>query len=494
MSDLQNFSNSKQKLNKIWELNQANESSLNQKENKLKKLFKEHNIFKNPKVLYESAWVARTPVATSSVRSTKKGYILPESLAYDPVIEFNIPPEFLPFVKFDTLIKTVPNTELVGTYFYEQSDFSQDYVEVYGDSQLIYKGRKFLKTGRKFLHQQSEIDDGSIDENLTKKVFNGIVIYTQGGDTWKVEGELSTMILTFGISAGCNGNQQFTEYTVQIDPDLSNHLPYSKILNMDETLTSFIAKRRVVTWIDPGSGCAQGIVITENVSDTKSWSSVQATYSFVSAKKYKLIDGNFVQQGGIANYIVDERVAIGDVITERTFTFAGFWLYYSTDYEWLFGIGNTNLDGQIDDLLDIPVVPGDIAVSLPYTEITLLQNPGDFPLEITGANVLSQSQTLPFAYLLVSENDDGTNTYRIAPQVRGFILAPATEINPLSRDVDVFDDIYTISGSTYAKTTELHTTKEKITYVSKKQDAQVKVRLTVHNPFVYLKHVKADNE
>lgn len=484
------FTTEKNKLPKLWEQQQSNEDALEKRADAEAKYLRKISSTKKPITLTDSGWVAVTPITQPSRQTTTKNALLPESIAYNPedlIIE--IPDNFLPFVNLHTEYKAPPDVKITGAALYETSFFSGGYIEVYGDDTFIYKGPSGINTNHRTVYTQQDLDDGVINEDLTKKMFSSVVEYTDGFDSqkYKIEGMLHKTIMKFDIGIGCDSNETFTDYTIQFDPSLTDLRPQTKFIEVDDTEIHFVARKRVVDFTDPGSGCAQSITITEGVEDTKIWSTVQTYHLFTTAKKYLWDSGAWVLQGGIGNYSVDERSPENSVITSRSYTFIGYWLFYSTDYEWIFGVGDGgDADVLKDDLLDIPILsalPGRATV-LPYSEISFKLNPDEHPLTTTSSDVASVASSLSnLSWIKLADLGKGIGRYQLKPLIRAIALAPANET--VTDNFGVWDDVYTVSGTTYSKTTEEHTTKQKTKYNTATQDIQIRYKLVFDNPFVY---------
>lgn len=479
------YNTSKNKLSKIWNRSKKNQDDLNKKDLEDKDLYKKLQTFKYPITLIESDDIYVVPQSVPSIRSTKKNTKLPSTLAYNAFIDITIPEEFLPFLELEVDWFPLPSEEIVSVYAYEQSDYTGNEVEVKGDSTLIYTGAK-SKTDRKFLHQQTEIDNGNILEENTKKIFNATIIYQDTlGDTYKITGLLYQLVFKTDIGTGCSGNETFTDYNVQIDPDTVDFLYFSEFNTMSSSSVNITSQKRVVDWTDPGSGCMQSVTTTDNVTQTFSLSSVQEFYQLQSAQKFKLISGEYVLQPLATEFIADERDPVNDTILSREFTEVGFWLHYSSDRRALFGIANDNFDGEDDDLIGLPDSSDITGLALPYSSITLKQNTESLVPQRISSIVIQGTQGLPFIYKKISKSTEKIPTYRINPLIRGVLVSRASKDNPNSQSFDTYDDIYTVSGTTYTKTTEDHGTVVRTTYVPENQDIKMNYRIRFNNPLFF---------
>ena len=479
------FSSNKNKIDKIYNNTQTTSVNLDIKENKIKKILNGKTEKYISSVLYDSDWIVHTPTQLPTVRSVNKDTLIPETIVKEFDIEIKIPEEYLPFLRFEKSIKPSVDSEAVSAVAYTQSTWASDgsFLRVKGDTTTIYEGlyqsiADGIYVTRRRIHDEDEMELGFVNENLTKKIYNGIIEYTDGGDKYKIEGKIARLGLKFDISTGCNGHEQSTSYNVQIDPDLPDLIPESKITTLDSSKVSGTFKKTLVQWEDRGSGCQQ-YVTTSTVTDTKFWSSVKTNHMFFNANKYKWIGGEWIFQSS-GNFYVNED--LGAVITSREYTLLGYWLYYSTQFRALFGVHDSDFDGHGDDLWS-PPNESDGFGALPYTHITLEQNFGDYPIAINTINQVysSASQEVSEDFVLVRTDSDNIPVYKITSSVRGVIKAPANVENPLSPTFNVYDHIFTIVGGGYDRTTTDRDTKIKLTYISEKKDVFVRLRLVLLN-------------
>ena len=65
------------------------------------------------------------------------------------------------------------------------------------------------------------------------------------------------------------------------------------------------------------------------------------------------------------------------------------------------------------------------------------------------------------------------------------ILSPATIDNPDTTDFPVYDDIYTVIGTTYSRTTTNHSILSLITFLPETQDVTITIKAYLVNPLYW---------
>lgn len=240
--------------------------------------------------------------------------------------------------------------------------------------------------------------------------------------------------------------------------------------------------------------CLQNITQTENVIETKDFTLLSRYIlrwgSITTKFKLDAPGGSPLSSVSFAGGEIDSDTDI-DTANDLAINFLGYFLYWSGETRWLFGI-ETELDpiDPIDEGSFFREKPSNLpelsfpnaSATLPYTAITFKRNPGDFPEINEGTTSLQGNRKQ--IWLKTSKSMDATKTHILKLQGTAVALQPASEVFE-DLDYNVYDDIYTqIVGppDTYDLTTESHTTKNRKTYVSNGDDAQIKVVFSLKNP------------
>ncbi|MCK9543708.1 MAG: hypothetical protein M0R03_16940 [Novosphingobium sp.] len=416
-------------------------------------------------------------------------------------IDIVIPEEYLPYLKIEKSVKPLPESSAVVALPVEESTWIDiPWIRVKGDSTIIYNGpggptvgSKRAYVQRKYVHSQEHLDAGYFSESLTKKIYRAEMQYTNGADLYLIEGQVRSTILVENISTGCSGNDNRNVYQIYYDPDDPAFINYSYPSTMTNVSMGGKWKKTEILWEDRGSGCLEYTTVTDEVISTRVWAGAKVIQTYTDAVKYKWNGTSWVYQGA-GNFIIDEYL-LGDVITSREYTFSGYWLFYSTQYRWLFGIVDANFDGHYDDLDDVPDLTGlGFPHPMPYTKLTLEQNFGDHPLSTsTEKAIYSNARNEEgIAFCKVNTNEKGIPIYNIQPKISCLIKSRAIVESPGSPQFDVYDNTWTQitsptwpTGYTYAKTTTNISKKTKPIYVSEGNDVPIRLRVVLSNPFFY---------
>ena len=496
------FSTNKKKIQKIWEVNAETENELKIKENEVRRFFTDRYKFKQQKNIYDSGWIAKAPVASDSVRNVTIGQALSETVILDEAIDITIPENMLPFINISLMTKTIPEVQAMGFMSYFQEGWQADnYVEIYGNGSLIYKGSSPVVYQK---HSQSSLDNGDFQESYTKKVYNATIEYTNMGAEYKIVGTLNKVIIRKNTGTGCGGGQEYDEWICSIDPGYVDSKNYAKFFDVDSTMIDFNTQKKEVRWITnphcpPGDPCTQTSLLYDNggigYHVMKTFASADREYhKMTSATKYKKIGGNWVSQGS-GNFEIDTE--IGHVITLRSFSFSGYWLFYSPDTYYLFGIKDVvprEYEGvnKKKELSNLPQDPNRY-----WDYILFKRNPGTYPGKTQAlVNSVGRKQTLFFR---TSKSTEIVERYKLF--IQGTIVfsalssvknpPPAQKTSGDDRQVVEYSDTYINekqSGACYLPS-ENHTLKNRNYFGSAKEDIEYRIKIDLVNP-LYWKEIR----
>ncbi len=485
------YINTKNKLQSIWKNNKNVIRDLSNKENEITQFFMDKNNLQKIKTLYDSGWVATTPTASSAVRNATPGELLPERVLLNSYYDFNIPEHFLPFVNVSVMTKTVPEVSFLGVFPFTVEGYDNDYIEVKGNgSNLIYAG---YPRSVYYEYDESDLADEMFQESYTKKVYRAVIYYTSGGNEYKVDGRLiKTTVRENGSVVG--GNQEYDEWQVRIDSGYTGYLNYSEYHNLDETEIDCTARKREVRYNvnpSPPPDYLQQVTLDDNGGAgyrvTKNWSSVDREYHLIkNATLYKKIDGSWANQG-TGDYTID--TLSGHVITERSFQFVGYWLFYSSTRNTLFGTQEVSptVEEGIYNKIELANLPED--ADRIWTTITLKRNPEPRPEKTQAVSYYASSQRI----INFKRFEDKYRLY-----LQGYLVfsAPSTVINPPPaektsgdhRQVPEYNDTYSQNATSYTAS-ESHTLKNRDFWGTAKQDLEYRIKIDIINPF-YWKELK----
>lgn len=224
---------------------------------------------------------------------------------------------------------------------------------------------------------------------------------------------------------------------------------------------------------------AQNITLTENITKAINFQNLSRyilqwgniTY------KYKLNapGGSVIDTSGFAGGDIDSEIDI-DTANDISITFLGYFLYWSNQTRWLFGITPS---ATLDNLPSL-VYPNATA-TLPYTSINFKRNPNDYPIsESHTSSLQGQRKQIWFK---ISKSIDNNKLYKFKIQGTAVALQLANKLFT-DQNYNVYNDFYIQSGSplTYILNSENHSIKNRKTYISKGDDAQIRLVFALKNP------------
>lgn len=465
------FNTSKNKIRQTFHRNNKNINSLEVKRNIINNFFKEKQKIKSIKTLFESEWIATTPTATASVRNITKGKDLAELVSIEFEEEITILEEILPFINVDIMVKTPPDSEPVGFLEYDQETFESDFVEVRGDTNLIYQG---IPRPLKFQHDEDALDDGDFQRDYAKKVFTAAIEYTDGADEYRVVGTLIRIRMIDDLGTGCN-NQDFDTYDCFVDVDFVGSKNYAEFLELESNSANMIVQKeesRFTTNSSPPPDCIQNDTVIDEQEITFPFTGGAIDRYLIRmfpATRFKKVGGSFVLDT-TGDFEIDSDAV---TVTSRSFQFVGYWLFYSDNKDFFFGVDEDG-EGELE-LKNLPTNPDQ-----PWNQITFKLNQEPHP-EALAATV---TQTGSRKQLFFRKNAPSTfNTYKVFLTDTLVLKAPSSLISD-TEIFDVFDDVYNKDSTDYTRV-ESHSTKTENIYVSKKHDIEYKIKITVKNPFYW---------
>ena len=489
------FSTSKKKIETIWNTYTSIENELNLKENEIRKFFTERYKFKQQKNLYDSDWIAKTPTASASVRNVTPAKALSETVALDEEIDITIPDYMLPFVNISLMTKTIPEVQAMGLFEYVQEGWETDYIEAYGNgTNLIYKG---FPRSTYYEYDQDDLDDGRFQENYTKKVYRGTIEYTSGGDEYKIHGTVIRIEMYDNLNTGC-GSQNYDYFDVYIDPGYTGSKNYAKFHDLTSDyadMTGILYHFTFSTNPSPPPSCEQNYPVVQETDKRLKWYFTGSNVDHYRIKlidgiKYKKIGGSWVYQSSGTFSIDSDTVTI----TSRTFTFVGYWIFYSPDTYYLFGTEDSSpptYEG-VDKKIELANLPED--PNRYWNTITFKRNPEPRP-EKTEATVsaIGKKQILFFK---ISKSTETETKYRLF--INGTIVLsalssiknppPAQKTSGDDRQVVEYSDTYSKSGSSYTPS-ESHTLKIRNYWGTAKEDMEYRIKVDLINP-LYWKEIR----
>ena len=467
------FNTSKNKLSKIWERIEENKNQINQKDNTdqldfFLNLLRQQNI-RVPLEIFNSGDINITPNTDfigTEVFTALQGEKMPTEASYDQIIDLELPEVLLPFVKYSIEINSLPDTEIHGITLYDRSDFVDDSVEVRGDGTLIFKTDRLptsnttIGGSSQFIFVDTFFTDNGISFDLSKKVWSGTII--ENNDDVNA-GNVTTINTVFTTSnVNCNLTNDVEQF--QTNPFTN---PNHKIISL--TAISFTAVGDLTVNTFSGGGCDPEDIVTEDVTKT---------IVFADLDSYSIA--------------FDLGILINSAdIKSQEFERNGNWLFWSTLKQKVFQLNVFGSDGDFKEI-NISNFPNtNVGHTLPYTSITLKRNLVEIPDESEKESVQLGFERILVTkrefknYVKISGSSASVPTFRFQLNGSFIVLSPAIVENPDTTDFPVYDDIYTVVGTTYSITTEDHTILSLVTYLPETQDITINIKAHLINPLYW---------
>jgi hypothetical protein len=459
-------------------INNQNQISdnLKTKDQQLSEIFSDKYAIKLNSVIKESDWLTVTPIPFA--RNTEYNRILPESVTFNQSLDFNLDKKFLPFLKPEIIIKAEENIKLEGILPYIYQKYDRDYCEVYGGGNLIYKGYPSVDIYHEYT--QEDLDAGMFQEDYTKKIYSGGIYYTSGGSDYYIQGRVIKITMYDYLGTGCGG-RDYDVFDVIVDPGYFESKNYAKFHDLQSNttdMTGLLYKIRYETNPSPPPACVQTTFF--EFPKRLQWSFTGSNVDvykikFKEAEKWKKVGDTWIWQS-FGDFEIDSS---GVTVTSRSFGFIGYWLFYSDDTRYLFGIRDKkplSSEGiyRRKELYNLPVDPYRV-----WSTITLLRNNGDHPT-VVNMDSFAMSNNQQVLIKLFKTTDAVKDLYRM--KIKGTFILSALSSVKSTQQVPVYNDTYYQSGSSYVAS-ENHTLKDIAYYSPANLPVQYQIRLRLINPY-----------
>lgn len=442
------FETSKNKLRKLWEDIVSNTNDIDSKSDIdqlsfFNKLLKQQYI-KTPIEIYNSGDIFLVPELIDGATTAIKEISMPTEVSYSQLIDLEIPEIFLPFVKYSVEVKPVPTAEVYALNEYIPSTWEGDNIRIEGDGKLIYKsdidGISPSLIGSfdgSYTLPTSFFTENNINLDMTKRVWDATIIKDEGGAGGNV-----TRIVAI-ISAG----ESFT-VNAFINPD-------HEISNL--TSTSFTA---IGDYVD----LAHSIDLPN----------VERTYTFSSLDSY--------------NFLLNESTTVlSEDIESQEFEEIGRWLYWSDLLQKSFVLEIKSAQDGDQQIIEIQNLPDtDDSDTLPYTSITLqrnLETATSLPSvqKDEESSIISGEREFK-NYVKINESNASVPKFRFKLAGEFIVSSPAIVLDSDTIDFPIYNDIYTVVGSSYSLTTENHSLLSKEIWFPETQDIILNIKAYLINP------------
>ena len=463
------FNTSQRKIRTIWRRIQNNINNLKDKDNIdefefFTNLLKQQHL-KTPLQVFDSGDIIVQPAFSGS--TALKGASVGTNVVYQQKIDLQLPEVLLPFVKYSVEVNSIPDTEIHGVTVLDNFEFVGDSIEIRGDGVLIFKFGE-LPTSNVTIGGSADkvfsdlfFSNNNISFDLSKEVFKGTI--TRNDDSVKSLNviQIVTSLITSVGAGNCIGNDNEEIFEVK-NLAVGSH----KIISLTSTSFTAVGDLTVRTFTDTGSSCDLNTVVTQNVTKTIDFSSLNSYTITLS--------------DGLGEPSID--------IKSQEFERNNRWLFWSTLKQRLFSLIVFGSDGDFKEVSPDNFPNTALGDTLPYTSITLKRNIIDPPtIEKEEDEFQSPFRTAREfkSYVRISESFERIPTFSFQLNGAFVFVAPATKTSSITVDFPVYDDIYTVVGTTYSLTTTSHTLLVKETFTGAESDITINIKGYLVNPLYW---------
>ncbi len=501
------FNTTKQKLRKVWEKIFSNKAHLLNIDNKnglsfFSELSKQQintnivEFFNSPfflatfnNDLLDASFTTKDIDDNTVTTSTKKTTLLPNIYQYEKEVNLPISEEFLPFLKIVPEVKNIPDYTLSLGKKIISSEYndSSDIIQIRGDGSLLFKSNPSVideagQETNKLLNEftETELNTFSIPIANTKKVFNIKILYTLGGKDFSIDGRVTDIQAIYDTTFTCN--QEKDTYTGNFFEEgvVGSETHDNEILFLTNSTFSFTSKKTELRYVDIPP-CTSNVTIIDGVTITDSFTNTTSYSISVYGAWRNITDDIFL--GNNQTVTVSTTTA---TITSQDVTFIGYRPYYDSDKQGILSTKDTGAsDGDFDEFeLFANNLPNtDNGHILTYTAITFDRSP-DTDIFDTDEYIQHSAKQLPVYFNKGNDNFFTTLS-------GSFILeTPALILDINSNEFPVYDDEYTVSGTTYVRTTENHSLITPELFTPEITDAEVQIRIYIKNPLYWKEEKK----
>ena len=393
--------------------------------------------------------------------------------------ELTLPEDFLPLVSNAVIVESTFNedwnsengeeiytfpvdfTRIFDDSVYRSFKQYRDYVEVTGDSDLLYRGVPFLSGT---MHNSAKILNGDVKYYYPK--YSGSAEYTNGVNTYKVIGTLDSCDIIYNSSQ----KRISGEFTYFID-----------------SLIDVIVVGNYQTW-NSGSSSWESV---DYRTVTLSSSSINAYKFTISGSVYLWSGGRWVFQ---SNDTVNLISAIGTftgngVITLTSFsTIAGYIACWDENLIWpmSFDTDYVSEGNQYD--IDINLPKNTDVYGVPYSEINVKRN-NPLPEEVDSGTIEFMPLSSPkLCFVQLNKTFEIKDKFKMYYEGTVYKKAPVLESG--TKQFSKYDDTYTPSGTTYTISVQDHSIYPLSGYTTQGNDMACRLLSKICPPGDYHEAVK----
>lgn len=472
-----------EKIRKLHEIQLQNKIEVDRKEIKYNEEYLPHSILKSSNVLYDSEWLLATDygeieqdenaeayIHYSDIGTLQKGQEQPIFLEYYFHQEINIPERFLPYIESTLMIKTHPRVKSVGILRYQPKVYNPNpYWKITTDGNLVYQGYEPYTS----YFSQEDIDNGNILEENTSKWVDGEITYTDGGDTYRLVGVLTSVGVIYDTS--------FVPGASSYD---HKHFICSTFDSISGGTISGQGDYREGTWVEvsPGFWQLQYTDTQHESNKTVSLTDPNNTIQFnVLGQKYK----NGILQSGSTHTFVTTGDYLGGsaVVTDFGFDYRldnnnlnEYKLHYSSRR-----LKQLQVNFGSQTLLNFPDINDWNATdSEPFSTARIEVNPEGYPISQDSTSASYHKGTHYEAFGRIVPKDSTNQKFLYHAEGTLQLSTPASINNGVS--IDFVNETYSFGGSIYSKDSDNRDDQILDFWYPSQEVVEFKLKLTLKNP------------
>jgi len=485
------YKQKKNKIRKIYDKIKSNKVKLTNLDNTVKNYFLRGDKITPAVTLKETEWENFDP-STNYNRVTDKGTLIPEQVLYEKYLDFYLPENLIPFVDVAVLVKTHDTKEkpVAISPEWEMSRWEEDYVEVYTDGTIIYKGIG-LPDG---ITTQEYIDDGTVkhykDNWRTAYDEDGNqtwIYFTKYGTQYRIKGDVVTVTVT------TNPAPQPTElyrcfmhgtYEGNEGNEYGNKL---QIYSMNSTTINMRALREYTVYELTGYDEDD-----DPIYDYVTHYQDGVTYNGTYGNNYEIVLNGVMQrkvgdtwQSYSSGFVYVDTDIDTDIILPD-FEKNNYWVFYDTNLRYKIEMYDTGEDEGDSDKWNCYLPP---AEEVSISTVTIKRNPDPYPVK----KILSTSIESGYGgsnrkrfFRVSPETEEDRTKYRLIMDGKILKTVKAKKIYQEYEYVE-YNDTYTNVYPSIPNWTENknHTFKERVLYTSESIPISLKFIVKIKNPLEY---------
>jgi hypothetical protein len=498
------FSTLKQKFRKIWEDVSQNTNDLKIKDNSsqiaittdISKQLTNKAIIKLSDSDFNIATVS-SPVDASFKTTNENGDILttsvnkntalPQRYSYQQNFNLKIPEHYLPFLKTVPQVKNIPSHSLVLGKQYQSSRFGEDndIISISGDGSILYQGSpedinaSVVRINTLLsAFTLEELTTNSIPLVNTKKIFEGDIVYTRGGEQFQITGNVTHLTAHFDQGASCNPtNNEDIHQALAFQEGTGSERHTDQFLALTPTTFSMNARKTESRWVNIPP-CTQQVTVTQGVL-------INATFASTSKYNIRIIGShrNLTTNTFLGNNQTVTVFSDVDIIDSQDFTHTGYRAYYDSLKQGVLSVIEGSADGNF--LNSFALFANNLpntadGHTLTYNNIFYTRNSEFDGTIFETDNYIQHSESeLPVFF------KKGTDDYYVNYNQDFLLESEAKVIDINSRHFPKYNDIYGKTATTYTISQEEHSFADTPIYTPELVDAEIKIDLYLQNTLVW---------